>query len=178
MASETKWPASYVVPSVVLSLTATAFLVWHIVDRAAHIDGWAITLLVVGFLPWLRTIFESIQFPGGGSVKYRQLEAKQERQEDEIKALRFLVANFLTGDEAEYLRVFASSEPVRFGPDYDSGKAFQAVQRLGQIGLVRGKTNLSAAALVNADQTDLKTLFEITELGYQYLKLRDTTLPS
>jgi hypothetical protein len=178
MAGGGKWPASYLVPSVVLSLTATGLLIWHIVDRAAHIDGWAITLLVVGFLPWLRTVFESIEFPGGGSVKYRKLEAKQEQQDDEIKALQFLVANFLTGDEAEYLRVFASSEPVRFGGDYDSVKAFQAVERLKQIGLVRGKTNLNPAALVNADQTDLKTLFEITELGHQYLKLRDITSPS
>jgi hypothetical protein len=30
------------------------------------------------------------------------LEAKQEQQDDEIKALQFLVANFLTGDEARY----------------------------------------------------------------------------
>jgi hypothetical protein len=51
MAGEVRWPTSYVVPSVVLSLTAAGLLVWHVVDHAAHIDGWAITLLVVGFLP-------------------------------------------------------------------------------------------------------------------------------
>ena len=98
MAGAVKWHKSYVVPSVVLSLTATGFLFWHVVDPAARIDGWAVTLLVVGFLPWLRTIFESIDFPGGGSVRYQKLEAKQEQQDDEIKALQFLVANFLTGD--------------------------------------------------------------------------------
>jgi hypothetical protein len=30
-------------------------------------------------LPWLRTVFEGIEFPGGGSVKYRELNATQER---------------------------------------------------------------------------------------------------
>ncbi|MEB3020386.1 hypothetical protein [[Mycobacterium] crassicus] len=178
MANKAKWPASYVVPSVALSLTSAGFLLWHIIDRTAHIDGWAITLLVVGFSPWLRTIFESIEFPGGGSLKYQKLEARQEQQGDEIKALQFLVANFLTGDEAKYLLTFASPDPVRFGGDYDSAKAFEAVTRLKQIGFVRGKTDLSPAALVGADQTDLKTLFEITELGHQYLKLRDSTSPA
>jgi hypothetical protein len=178
MPGEVKWPTSYVVPSAVLSLTATGFLFWHMLDPAARIDGWTVTLLVVGFLPWLRTIFESIDFPGGGSVRYQKLEAKQERQNDEIKALQFLVANFLTGDEAKYLSIFASPGPVRFGGDNDSIRAFQAVERLKQIGLVRGKTNLNPAALVNSDQTDLKVLFEITELGHQYLSLRDNTSPS
>ena len=55
-----------------------------------------------------------------------KLEAKQEQQGDEIKALQFLVANVLTGDEAEYLRIFASSEAVRFGGDYDSVEAFSS----------------------------------------------------
>lgn len=178
MAAEVKWAASYIIPSVVLSLAAAGFLFWHVLDPDTRIDGWAVTLLVVGFLPWLRTIFESIDFPGGGSVRYQKLEAQQERQDDEIKALQFLVANFLTGDEAKYLRIFASPEPVRFGGDNDSLRAFQAVERLKQIGLVRGRTNLNPAALVNSDQTDLKTLFEITDLGHQYLKLRDGSSPS
>jgi len=178
MAGEVKWPKSYVIPSVVLSLAATGFLVWHVVDPAARIDGWAITLLVVGFLPWLRTVFESIDFPGGGSVRYQKLEAKQEQQDDEIKALQFLVANFLTGDEARYLRIFASPGPFRFGTDDDSVRVFQAVERLRQLGLVRGKTNLNPAALVNTDGTDLKVLFEITELGHQHLALRDNASSS
>jgi hypothetical protein len=41
MHGSAKWPKSYVI----------------------HIDGWAVTLLIVGFLPWLRTVFESMDFP-------------------------------------------------------------------------------------------------------------------
>ena len=132
MAGQAKWPASYVVPSVVLSLTATGFLVWHVVDRAAHIDGWAITLLVVGFLPWLRTVFESIEFPGGGSVKYQKLEAKQEQQDDEIKALQFLVANFLDwrrGRISPYLRLIGTGQVrrrLRLRQSFSSGGALEA----------------------------------------------------
>jgi hypothetical protein len=89
------WPKSYVIPSLALSGTAAGFLIWHVIDPAGKVDGWTITLLVVGFLPWMRTVFESIDFPGGGSVKYlRKVAAEQERQAEDIQALRFLLARF------------------------------------------------------------------------------------
>jgi hypothetical protein len=109
-------------------------------------------------------IIESVGFPWGSS-KFRELQQKQERQEDEICALRLLVANFLTGPELEYLRVFASTEPFRLLAGQDSRALFEAVQQLGRLGFVQGKTKLNPAALINADGSDLKTLFEITELG-------------
>ena len=66
------WPKSYVIPSLVLSATAAAFLVWRVLNPAAPVDAWTVALIVVVFLPWLRTVFESIEFPGGGSVKWRE----------------------------------------------------------------------------------------------------------
>jgi hypothetical protein len=49
MADKREWPKSYVIPSVVLSLTAAGLLVLHVIDSARHIDAWAVMLLVVGF---------------------------------------------------------------------------------------------------------------------------------
>src|SRR6185312_119759 len=103
MADKREWPKSYVIPSVVLSLTAAGLLVLHVIDSARHIDAWAVMLLVVGFLPWLRTVFESVEFPGGGSIKYRELKAEQERQGDEIRTLQFLITYILTEPERWHL---------------------------------------------------------------------------
>jgi hypothetical protein len=170
------WPKSYVIPSVVLSLGALALLALHLIFPAARVDAWTVTLFVVAFLPWLRTVFERIDFPGGGSVEYRKLEAKQELQGEEIKALQFLVANFLTGDQIKYLRIFASPEPVAFGGDHnDSLRIFQAVEQLKQLGFVRAKTDLNPAALVGSNTRDMKVLFEITQTGLEYLNLLDST---
>ncbi|OBK45605.1 hypothetical protein A5657_03035 [Mycobacterium kubicae] len=78
------WPRSYVIPSFVLSLTAASFLLWHVLDPARKIDGWAITLLVVAFLPWLRTVFESITFlaalPSSGSERLKQSKYARQRK--------------------------------------------------------------------------------------------------
>jgi len=166
------------IAAVAMSVAGLALLIWHLVDPGRRVDGWSVALFVLVFLPWLGPVFESITFPGGGGVKYQQLEAKLELQEQEIKSLQFLVANFLTGDETKYLRIFASSDPFTFGHDDDSRIAFQAVERLKHLGFVAGKTDLNPAALVGSDGNDLKIMFEITDLGLEYLKLRDNTSSS
>jgi hypothetical protein len=71
-------------------MIAAGFLIWHVADPAARVDGWTITLLVVALLPWLGTVFESLGLPGGGNVKWREVKAEQMRQADDIQALRFL----------------------------------------------------------------------------------------
>jgi hypothetical protein len=59
----------------------------------------------VGFPPWLRTVFESIAFPGGGSVTWRKgVEKAQKCQAQAIEALQFLLANFLPVPEREILK--------------------------------------------------------------------------
>jgi hypothetical protein len=98
------------IPSSLLSLGAAGLLAWHLDDPARPVDGWAITLLIVGFLPWLRTVFERIDFPGGGSVTWRKaVEKEQQRQAQDIEAvLQFLTANFLPVPECELLQRLAS----------------------------------------------------------------------
>src|SRR5947208_1526348 len=107
--AKSDWPKSRVVPSIALSVGAIGFLVLHLLNPAAKVDGWTITLFVIALLPWLRTVFESVEFPGGGSVTWRrQVEAEQERQAADIQALRFLTARFLTAPEREVLQRFAT----------------------------------------------------------------------
>lgn len=162
------WPTSYVIPSLALSGTAAGFLVWHVIDPAAKVDGWAITLLVVAFLPWLRTVFESIEFPGGGSVTWRQkVEAEQQRQAEEIQALRFLLARFITPPERELLQQLASGEGVPLDNDGDNRWAFERAKSLRRLGLiaVRGRVVKSA----QSESVNVEQLFYVTESGRQLL---------
>lgn len=164
--------------SVLLSVVGAAFLLAHLIAPGRRVDGWTFAFLFLVFLPWLGPIFESIGFPGA-SIKFRELTAKQEQQDDEIKALQFLVANFLTRDETKYLRIFASPDPLELGPASDeTARMFSAIERFKQLGFVHPKKNLDAAALTESQTTDLKTMFEITETGREYLKLRDSTSDS
>jgi hypothetical protein len=159
------WPKSYVIPALALTVTAASFLVWHVLDPARHIDGWAIALLVVGFLPWLRTVFESIEFPGGGSVTWRKMvEREQERQARDIEALQFLTANFLPGAEYELLQALTGELSVP-GTDF---KDLQSCSRaLTRKGLIAIEPGIPTDAVI----TNVGEQWVITEKGRQYLDL-------
>src|SRR5437867_8359216 len=45
----------------------------HAIWPDLKVDATTIALVVIAMLPWLGLIFESISFPGGGGVKYRDL---------------------------------------------------------------------------------------------------------
>ncbi|QZH67697.1 hypothetical protein [Mycolicibacterium farcinogenes] len=178
VAGKGEWPKSYVIPSVVLSVTAAGFLIWHVVDPAGRIDAWTVTLLIVGFLPWLRPIFESIAFPGGASLKYRQLEAKQDKQEDEIRALKFLVANFLPAEQKRVLRRLATDGPYDFTTESEPGEVLNALGHLQIAGLLEQNPSLTRETapklLADGGSGDVKIMFRITAIGREYLKHLDS----
>jgi hypothetical protein len=163
-----EWPRSYVIPSLMLSLTAVGFLAWHVIDPARKIDGWAVTLLVVAFLPWLRTVFESITFPGGASVKWlRRVETEQERQAEEIEAIRFLLARYLTKSERELLKQLASGYPVPINSD--DSTLLKRAESLHRAGMIAGHTDF--LALRKQGLSTINELFNLTESGQRYLDL-------
>jgi hypothetical protein len=173
------WSKSYVIPSLALSLTAAGFLVWDVIDpTAGRVDGWTITLLVVLFVPWLRTVFETIQFPGGGSVTWRnEVEAEQERQAEDIEALRFLLTRFITESEREFLQRLATGDeiPVKVS-DQNEGKALgRTLDSLRRLGMISPKPSiietLSADGGGSVEIKSFSELFEVSASGQQYLDL-------
>jgi hypothetical protein len=166
-ATEGNWPKSYLIPSILLSLTAAGFLAWHVVDPARHIDGWAITLFVVGFLPWLRTVFESIDFPGGGSVTWRKaVEKEQRRQAQDIEALQLLTANFFPVPEREMLQWLASGVELPLTGDGSVRNPSSRTRPLVYKGLI-------AIKRVDVDfvPTTINQGYEVTARGRKYLEL-------
>ena len=176
MADKGEWPKSYVIPSVVLSLVAAGLLVWHVIDPVPHIDAWANALLVVAFLPWLRTVFDSITFPGGGAIKYRELKAAQEQQQYDIDALRFVVANFLEAGEKRLLREFTNDSPYVVTNPVPAEVA-DAIDHLSGAGLIERNVprGNGRGPLVLRKTLDIKKAWHITELGEEYLKHLDAT---
>ncbi|MEV6756738.1 hypothetical protein [Streptomyces sp. NPDC051214] len=67
--------------ALLLTATALGLAVAHAVWPEWKIDTITVTLLIVAALPWLGEIFESIDFPGGGSVRFRELEERVEASE-------------------------------------------------------------------------------------------------
>jgi hypothetical protein len=60
--------------SLAVTFSALGLAAIHIIWPGLKVDAITIALVVIALLPWLGLIFESISFPGGGGVKYRDLE--------------------------------------------------------------------------------------------------------
>ncbi|MGX9790505.1 hypothetical protein [Mycobacterium sp. MMS18-G62] len=176
--AKSDWPKSFVIPSVAISVIAAGFLIWHVVDPAARVDGWTVTLLVVTFLPWLGTIFESLGFPGGATVKWQKVQAEQEQQADDIQALQFLLARFLTKPERDVLQRLARGESIPIAHEGLGGPTIQYVDSLRRMGLVAVKPELlesfrqkEAEGHTSMDVSNVGETFDITESGRRYLEL-------
>jgi len=59
-----------------IAITTVALLVavGHLIWPNLKIDSTAVALLVIAVIPWLGSIFKSIEFPGGAKVEYPDLE--------------------------------------------------------------------------------------------------------
>lgn len=66
----------------VLTGTAVAAAVVHMVKPDIRIDGVTAVLLVVAVVPWLGSVFDSIELPGGARFQYRQLVDRVEAAEE------------------------------------------------------------------------------------------------
>ncbi|ALI24474.1 hypothetical protein XA26_06130 [Mycolicibacterium fortuitum] len=176
MADKGAWPKSYRWPSALLSLACLVLLVWHFIDPARQIDAWTVTLLVVGFLPWLRYVFESIAFPGGGSIKFRDLEAKQAQQQEQIDALRFVVAYFLPDEELRVLKRFVAPEPYPMDSP-EAPEFYRAKANLHGLGFIEPIADNWNEEFGKGPTDDLKIFFRISDRGREFLRLREKTGP-
>jgi len=67
------------IPHILISAVALLLALGHAVFPNVRIDAIIVTLLLIAVLPWLGSIFKSVELPGGLKVEYRDLErARQE----------------------------------------------------------------------------------------------------
>lgn len=176
MAKE-RWPKSRIIPSILISVTAGGFLVWHLVNPTARVTGWTIVLLVIVFLPWLGAVFESLGF-AGASVKWRrEVEEEQERQASQIETMQFLLARFLSEPERQLLLRLASGDSIHIA-DGLGGSTIQHVDKLRRMGMIAVRAELlesfrqlEARGQTSMDVSVVNETFAVTDSGRQYLGL-------
>lgn len=176
MAQE-RWPKSRIIPSILISVTAGGFLAWHLIDPAARVTGWTIVLLVIVFLPWLGTVFESLGFAGANVKWRREVEEEQERQADQIETMQFLLARFLSEPERQLLLRLASGDSVQID-DGLGGSTIQHVDKLRRMGMIAVRAELlesfgqlEARGHTSMDVSVVNEIFTVTDSGRQYLGL-------
>jgi hypothetical protein len=59
-----------------ISVFAIGFIVVHLVYPDISIDQITITLFIVAIVPWLSSIFKSLDLPGVGKMEYQQFKEK------------------------------------------------------------------------------------------------------
>ncbi|AUG76662.1 hypothetical protein CFP65_1785 [Kitasatospora sp. MMS16-BH015] len=59
-----------------VSLAAVGLVVAHMVRPDLKVDAATLVLAAIAVLPWLGSLFESIELPGGAKLQYRQLQER------------------------------------------------------------------------------------------------------
>jgi hypothetical protein len=59
-----------------ITLCAIGFIWAHLVFPNIQIDQITVTLFIVAIVPWLSSIFKSLEFPGGGKLEFQQFKEK------------------------------------------------------------------------------------------------------
>lgn len=150
----------------------------QLVNNGAQVDAWVVGLFLVAATPWLSMLVQSVKVPGI-DVQFREVKEEQKRQGDDIKALQFLVANFVVPHDYQVLQNFADEKGVVQVDDTNAPRLFTTVNRLKELRFL-APTALWAEAASKVTATewkgDMKALFTVSELGREYLRLRDVGL--
>jgi hypothetical protein len=125
----------------------------------------------VAALPWLASILQSAELPGGWKVEFKRLESTQQSQQAEINTLKFLVSHFVTGTELKHLRQFAAAAPFLYERNETTPFFTQELRRLRSLGLIEGLPERGIRSLEKQARGDVKDHFRMTERGREYLAL-------
>lgn len=122
----------------------------------------------------------------GISAKFKQLEAKQEEQKDqlskqqaEIRSLQVALQGIVTRFELDKLLGLSKEEPFLC---YYSEDLYEELKRLRAMGLVQNHEGVGLGTIKReykdkSQKLDLKRFFYITVEGQEYLKLRGEMMP-
>jgi hypothetical protein len=111
-------------------------------------------------------------------LEFQAVKTEQQRQAQEIDALKFLVANFLTEPECRHLEGLASDKP--YGARRDGTTTYFEIEmrRLRALGFIQGppdhgiRSRFEAIRGAGGKEINAKDHFEITARGRDYLRLR------
>ena len=62
-----------------VTVVALAAVAAHLIWSNLKVDGVVVAMLVVALLPWLGSVFESLELPGGWKLQYREIQQRLEK---------------------------------------------------------------------------------------------------
>jgi hypothetical protein len=128
-------------------------------------------LLGLAILPWLGSLLDVAELPGGWKLEFRKVEAEQHRQRADIEALKFLVSGFVTGVEFAHLQKLAVKQPFPFTGGPETEFFLNELRRLRSLGLISNHEGKGIRAL-RSGGGDINAYFFITPRGQEYLRIR------
>ena len=170
-----------------VTVVALLALLLHLLFERTKLDTTGLLLLFIALLPWLASIISRAELPGGWRLEFQAVKTEQQRQAQEIDALKFLVANFLTEPECRHLVGLAADKPYTARRDGTTVYFELEMRRLRALGCIQGLPDRGFRSLLRAlteaggKEVNVKDHFEITARGRDYLRLRAemlATIPS
>lgn len=84
---------------IAVSVIAGLLIIARILLPDITVDSVTVGLLFIAILPWVMEVIESLEFPGGYKLKFRELEKKQQQQSEDIRRIKFLISHFVSDAE-------------------------------------------------------------------------------
>lgn len=91
-----------------VTAVALAAVAAHLIWSNLNVDGVVVAMLVVALLPWLGSVFESLELPGGWKLKYREIQ--QQLEETHVQSQHAIGAAASASQKADF--ALAASEPA------------------------------------------------------------------
>ena len=139
-----------------------------------QIDVATLGLVAIALLPWLYTLIESTDLPGGITIRFRlrRLQDEQARQGLELDTLKFLITHVVSIDEEQHLKNVANRPHLTFNWRDEFGKEMWRLWRHRLIKEKHGATTLQEMEHKRKGDR-FENYFEISAAGSEYLRLRE-----
>ena len=134
-------------------------------------------LLAIAALPWLASLLQSAELPGGWKLEFRKLESEQQKQRADLEVLRFLISGFVTDAELMHLHKLASHAPFPFVRGPETAYFLNELRRLRSLGLIESAPGKGVRVL-EREGGEVGAVFTVTPRGREYLRLRAETKDS
>ena len=129
-------------------------------------------LLTIAALPWLASLLQSAELPGGWKLEFRKIESEQQRQRADLDALRFLVSGFVTDAELMHLQKLDRKTAFPFVRGPETSFFLDELRRLRSLGLIRNAHGGKGIRALDQHGGDVGDYFSVTARGREYLRLR------
>ena len=152
-----------------ITVLPLVLLVFHLTTKP--LDAVGLGLLGLAILPWLSSILETAELPGGIKVKFNRVEEEQKRQARELDWIKLLITLTASDHERAHLHNLASDAP--FIAEIRHNSTFEwELRHLTTLDFVGRQPGRGIRSLFAEEGSrDVKEHLIITQRGRDYLRI-------